>query len=660
MRTFSGRVLLISTLALLLLSGGLVAAQGSAQSPAQGQEPQPGKVAAVTPLAGPTDPAELEAFIDGVMAAQMAARRIPAATIAVVKDGKLFFAKGYGFADRAKRIPVEPDKTLFRPGSVSKLFTWTAVMQLYERGQLDLNADVNKYLKKFKIPATYPHPITMKNLLTHTPGFEDGGWGYLMVKKASELMPLSRSLALHIPERVRPPGTWSSYSNYGAALAGLIVENISGMPFPEYIKKNIFDPLGMEHSTFVEPLPKNLAPDMAVGYKRKNGLYVPESFEFIGNFGPAGSLSSTATDMAKFMIAQLQLGRFGDHRILEEKTARLMHSRLYAPDPRLPGMDYGFYQSDVYGEHIIGHGGDTTLFHSELALLPKYNVGLFVSYVTHGGHARSTLIDAFVKRYFPTKDTGPLEPPAKPPKGFFKNAQKFAGKYRFTRHNWSDIEKVLALPEVLTVAVTKKGTLSVTIPGLSDEPLQWVQVGPTLFRQIGGPLSLGFIENPSGRVTHMVLSNLPFMPTYRIPWYTDPTLNYALVGLALLLCLTILVSAFRHRKARRGDPLPARWAVRLSVLVSVLTLVFVVAVVIIVKSAGDNLFFGFPPTLTAALILPIITSILTLGVAVLAVLGWLKGYWTRFQRVHYTLFALFAVGLVWFYWFWNVLGIQYG
>jgi hypothetical protein len=158
----------------------------------------------------------------------------------------------------------------------------------------------------------------------------------------------------------------------------------------------------------------------------------------------------------------------------------------------------------------------------------------------------------------------------------------------------------------------------------------------------------------------MVFSNLPFMPTYRIPWYTDPTLNYALVGLALLLCLTTLISAFRHRKTRREDPAPARWAVGLAALMSALTLVFVIAVVVIVSSYGEDLFFGYPPTLTAALMLPIITSILTLAVAVFAILSWRRGYWTRFRRVHYTLFALFAIGLVWFYWFWNILGVKYG
>jgi CubicO group peptidase (beta-lactamase class C family) len=603
---------------------------------------------------GPTDPAELETFIDGMMAAHMPSREIPAATIAVVKDGELFFAKGYGFANREEKIPVEADRTLFRPGSTSKLFTWTAVMQLAERGELDLDADINTYLETFQIPATYPEPITMKNLLSHTPGFEDGALGYLFVKDASDIVPLRESLAAHIPERVRPPGTWSSYSNYGTALAGLIVENISGVPFDEYIEQNIFEPLGMEHSTFREPLPENLAPDMAVGYRYKNGLYDPGTFEFISNFGPAGALSATATDMARFMIAHLQLGRFGDHRILEEATARQMHSQLYTPDPRLPGMDYGFYESDVYGQHIIGHGGDTIFFHSDLALFTEHNVGLFVSYVTHGGQARMELVEAFVKRYFPYEE--PELP--KPPEDYAKRWKKYAGNYRFTRHNWSDIEKIMSLASVVKVAPTAKGTLMTS--GIFKNPWHWVEVEPNFFRQVDGDMTLAFTEDDSGKITHMSFSMLPFMPTYRIPFYSAPTFNYVLLAVGLLLCVTTLISAFRHRKARKEDPSRAKWAVRLAVLVSALTLVFWIAAVIIVSSAGEDIFYGFPPTLTAALMLPILTSILTVGVAIFAVLSWKDGYWTRFRRLHYTLFAVFAIGLVWFYWFWNVLGVQYG
>jgi hypothetical protein len=196
--------------------------------------------------------------------------------------------------------------------------------------------------------------------------------------------------------------------------------------------------------------------------------------------------------------------------------------------------------------------------------------------------------------------------------------------------------------------------------GILEDPWHWVEVEPNFFRQIDGGMTLAFIEDENGKISHMAVSLLPFMPAYRIAWYASPNFNYFLLAVGLLLCVTTLISAFRHRKARKEEPSRARWAVRLAWLVSALTLVFWIAVAIIVSAAGEDLFSGFPPTLTVALMLPILISILTLGVVVFAVLVWKEGFWTRFRRIHYTLFAVFAVGLVWFYWYWNLMGPQYG
>ncbi|MFV9630163.1 MAG: serine hydrolase domain-containing protein [Methanosarcinales archaeon] len=200
---------------------------------------------------GPTDPQELEAFIDGVMVAQMEAYYIPGATISVVKDGELFFAKGYGYADMEYGKPVIANETLFRIGSVSKLFTWTAVMQLAEQGKLDLNADVNTYLTDFKIPDTYPEPITLAHLMTHTAGFED--YHRIFARSADDIEPLGEYLANNMPARVRPPGEFIAYSNYGTSLAGYIVEEVSSMPFDVYIEENIYKPLDIQRSTFRQP-----------------------------------------------------------------------------------------------------------------------------------------------------------------------------------------------------------------------------------------------------------------------------------------------------------------------------------------------------------------------------------------------------------------------
>ncbi|MGH9792142.1 MAG: serine hydrolase domain-containing protein, partial [Candidatus Acidiferrales bacterium] len=603
-----------------------------------------------------------------IMSAHMQAQEIPTAVVAVVKDGKLFFSKGYGYADREQRTSVDPERTLFRPGSVSKLFTWTAVMQLHERGQLDLDADINTYLKDFQIPATYPEPITMKHLLTHTPGFEDGALGYLFVRNAEKIVPLGQSLAAHIPLRVRPPGTYSSYSNYGTALAGLIVANISGMSFEDYIDKNILAPLGMTHSTFHEPLPPSLAADMATGYKHQTGIYKKQDFEFIANFGPAGALTASANDMARFMLAHLQLGRLGDARILQEATARQMHSQLYTLDPRLAGMAYGFYETRVNGVRMIGHGGDTQWFHSDLSLLPEHNLGIYASYVTHGSRARSELLKAFMDRYFPQAAT----PLPTPPDDFKERGKRFAGNYRFTRHNSSTIEKVAAVAAGLSVSVTSENRLLVS--GLGENALQFVETEPLLFRQVDGTHTISFKENERGEVTHMFFDALPFMPTYRVPWYEARGFTLLIVGGGLLLCVTTLISAFYHARLMRraaiaaystpasapwpADSTPAprvptpaslgaaaassfapasasaasgssstaatapprasRWAIRLAVLAALLTLAFAVSLIAVVQASQDSLIYELPASLGAVLVLPILTSILAAAIAILA------------------------------------------
>lgn len=633
---------------LLLLVFGLTTA--AAQETAEPQNPAALEEAEAA--SGLTTSEDLEAFVDGVMAAHMATRDIPAATVSVVRDGELFFAKGYGWADREKRIPVDPEKTLFRPGSVSKLFTWTAVMQLVERGKLDLDADVNDYLETFQIPDTFPEPVTLAHLLTHRPGFEDGALGYLFIKSADEIVPLAESLAAHVPERVRPPGTYPSYSNYGAALAGLVVANVSGMPFAEYVEKNIFEPLGMDRSTFREPLPERLAPDMAVGYKREGGRYVAGDFELISNFAPAGSMSSTATDMARFMIAHLAHGRYGDARILEEETAGRMHSRIYTLDPRLPGVAHGFYEMSIGDLRIIGHAGDTLFFHSQLALIPEHGVGLFVSYVTNGGEARNQLLEAFVERYFPEP-----KPPLAPPGDFQERGERFAGSYRFIRHNYSRLEKALALQSSIDVAVTEEKTLVMT--GFSEEPLHWVEVEPLFFRQVDGFGTLAFEEDENGEITHLFLGLIPVIPANRLAWYETQGFNFAILGFGALACLTTLIGAFRNRRKDRAAPSGARWAQRLAAVVGGLTLVFFVTVGAVLSSMGIEIYYGVPPVLGAALVLPIVTSVLTVGVLICLVLAWKRGFWTVGRRVHYTIFSFLAVGLVWFYAYWNVLGFRY-
>jgi CubicO group peptidase (beta-lactamase class C family) len=610
-------------------------------------------VASSAAFSQPQSKEDVEAFLDGVIASQMRTHQLASTTLAIVKDGELFFAKGYGYADREARRPVDPDKTLFRPGSVSKLFTWTAVMQLVEQGKIDLDADVNGYLTDFEIPETFPEPITMKHLMTHTPGFEDGGLGYLLIKDETALVPLSASLGAHIPRRVRPPGTYSSYSNYGTALAGLIIANVSGMKFEEYIERNIFEPLGMSNSTFREPLPDTIAPNMATSYRRKLGAFEPGHFELISNFGPAGALSSTATDMARFMIAHLQLGRFGENRILQEATARRMHERIYFLDERLPGMAHGFYQERVRGQRVIGHGGDTEFFHSTLALLPEHNVGIFASNVGGNFLPLMELVDLFVGRYFSSPEA--LNP--KPPADFAERGARFAGSYRFTRQNWSTIEKLLALFQTLSVSVTPANEL--VVAGFLPEPMRLVEVEPLLFRQVDGPIEVAFEADDGAAATHMFFDFLPFMPTYRVPWFETEGFTLAIVIASLFFSFTVISGGIRHRWENRNEAVPGLLAARLAAASGFFTLAFFGSAAAIVVATGEEILYGIPGSLTAALVLPHVTLVLLVALAIVLAVAWRNGLLPFRRRFHYTLFFLASVGLHWVYWHWNVLFFRY-
>jgi CubicO group peptidase (beta-lactamase class C family) len=260
-------------------------------------------------------------------------------------------------------------------------------MQLVEQGKLDLNADVNRYID-FQIPSTYPQPITLQHLMTHTAGFEDDP-RELIGDDPAQMRSMADWLPRRMPGRVRPPGTYAAYSNWATALAGYIIQRVSGESFEEYLEKHILEPLGMTHTSTRQPLPPALSSGMSQGYEWKEGRYLPHKWEILIGAVPAGSITSTATDMARFMIAHLQDGRLGDQRILAETTARRMHARVFGHDPRLPGFALGFYEKDSHGLHIIGHGGDSQWFHTDLALVPSESLGVFVSYNTDTGGSLS-------------------------------------------------------------------------------------------------------------------------------------------------------------------------------------------------------------------------------------------------------------------------------
>jgi CubicO group peptidase (beta-lactamase class C family) len=518
-----------------------VHAQGPAPSPLISlPSPPPAKLPAVAPQPSPA-PAltrqDFETFLDALIPSQLQNRDIAGAVVSVVKDGQVLFAKGYGYADVTTKKPVLADQTLFRPGSISKLFTATAVMQLVEQGKLDLDRDVSEYLD-FAIPRTYPDPVTLRRLLTHTAGFEDT-LKNLFVAHESDMKPLRTYLLNQMPERIFPPGKVVSYSNYGFTLAGYIVEHVSGEKFERYIDNHILKPLRMTNSTFDQPLPPALTPQMSQGYL--TAAKKARDFEF-GEVAPAGALSTTATDMTRFMLAFLQDGTVDGVAILKPETARQMETRQFELHPMLNGLGINFMEYSMNGQRIIGHGGDTLWFHSDMVLMPDAHVGYFISYNSAGksvGGGRGEVLRAFANRYFPNS-AGPkidVDPSIAKSDG-----RAVSGVYQVTRRGETTLLKLLALLGQFSVRSDKDGVLTIEdFKTQRGELKKWREIAPLVYSEIDGPDKIAFRRDPSGDVPEM----LPFPAIYegqRVPWYASKRFLGPLIGgnLALAL-LTVLL-----------------------------------------------------------------------------------------------------------------------
>ncbi len=616
---------------------------------------------------GPTDPAELEAFLDEFMARNMEENHIAGAAVAVVKDGKLFFAKGYGYADLEKGVPVDPEQTIFRIGSNGKVFTWTAVMQLVEQGKLDLDADINTYLD-FRIPDTYPQPITLKHLMTHTSGFEDR-WLESLTSDASELISAREWLVSNSPGRVRPPGEAAGYSNYNAMLAGYIVARVSGQPYDHYIQDHILNPLGMMHATAQSPIPPDLSPLASVGYTYVDGTFQPFP-DYVAQpvLLPSGALQASVTDMGRFMIAHLQGGRYSDAsitdaHILEESTAQQMQSTLYTPDPRLLGMAYGFADMSDNGQRTLGHEGYSPPMHSQLLLLPDQDLGVFVAYnssnagaltIQHTGFQR-----AFFDHYYPAPAVAPLQPPA----DFAERAGRFAGLYREASGHVTTPEKVIGLFGAYEIRDPGDGTLVLSIGGLN---LRFVEVEPLFFRQVDGPFTIVFREDDRGQITYLFSDIMPQYALVKLNWYETPGFHMALaLGCVLIFLSMIPVAVIRFLRNRRlkDDRQPAPRGARVSYWIilgiCLLNLLFVVGVALSFPPIQPSELHGISLFLEILMGLGVLAAVLTVGALVYTVLAWKNSYWGGAFRVYYTLVTIAAVAFVWFLNYWNWLGWRY-
>lgn len=635
-------------------------------------------LAGLTPIPGissvnaaSVDFADVEAFFDHQMQTKLEELHIPNAAVAVVADGKVILEKGYGYANREEQIPVDPEKSLFRIGSTSKLFTWTAVMQLAEQGLLDLNSDVNQYLD-FTIPAklafssgkSEPAPITLAHLMTHTAGFEDYS-GSIFRLSPTEVVPLQQYIKSHLPSRIFPPGEIIAYSNYGTALAGYIVERVSGLPYSQYMEQHIYSPLGMNNSSFRQPLPAELSSGLVQGYRYVEGEYSKGEFEFIPE--SAGGMSSTAADMAKFMLAYLQDGSTNSGRILSEETVRQMRSRQFTQHPDLEGMAYGFIEGNFNARRVLFHSGSTMLFDTGFYLLPEEKTGVFITYSGSDYFVHKQIFQAFLDRYYPSSHA---DPAALPPAGTKERSAQYIGEYHQNRKSFTTSEKFVSLTMgMIHIAWDNEGYLLVNHAG---DTRRFVEMEPGLYRSFdvvpsrdpfGDFRTIVFDRGPLG---HIVLMADGPMTYSKAPWHSTSSFTF----LALILALVFIIGSLLYRAVaaivrivkRRKQNQPqmasiARWA---AVLYSVLSLLFVAGLALTGQFDPvyglPKAYFGETPAWSSAIDkLPITMTCMGIVLAILTVTAWWKSYWKTAARIHYTLFTAASLLLIWLFHNWNLL-----
>lgn len=612
----------------------------------------------------------IEAFIDQQMNDAMSEHHIPNAVVSVVADGEVILAKGYGYSDMEAKKPVDPASTLFRIGSTSKLFTWTAVMQLVEQGKLDLHTDVNTYID-FELPAKLatlkdiePEPITLTHLMTHTAGFEDNS-NTIFRLEPSTVVPFGHYVRNNVPARVYPPGEVMAYSNYGTALAGYIVEQVSGMSFAEYIEQHIYEPLEMRYSTFRQPLPAELSPHLTGAYRYVDGEFLPAEFVYMPE--AAGGMSSSASDMARFMLAYLQDGQVGEGRILSAETVQLMRDQQFAIHPDLHGMAYGFIEGEYNGQRILSHSGSTMMFDTGLYLLPEEQVGIFISYSGGQYFVHQSMFKAFLDHYYPYFSE---QVERTPPKGTKERSKQYVGEYHQNRKNFTTDEKFLRLMMgPILIEWDEEEYLIVHHLGVKN---RFVEAEPGVYDNVSetkSPDPFGefdkiiFAKDPLGDIVLLTDGPLSYS---KAAWYSTRSFTFlTLIASLLFIIVTLIcrVVAGSVRLIKRRSLEQTRLAAMARWIVTVYGLLVILLVFGMASNGGIHPVYGFanesfgniPAWMAVFEWIPALMIVGSLALLVFTVISWLKRFWTMRGQIHYTLFTAASMMLAWLFMFWNLV-----
>jgi CubicO group peptidase (beta-lactamase class C family) len=654
-----------------LAAGGQEAGEEAARLAAGPQAPQTAhNEPADEPVAPEQEARRWTAFLHRQMEEAMRDHHLPNACLALVRDGEILLLQGYGTESQATAMPVDPVHSLFRTGSVSKVFTWTAVMQLAERGMLDLDADVNEYLD-FTLPdrlyrgpkgETVP-PVTLRHLMTHTAGFEDI-LEHLFVLDADRHLPLRDYVTRYLPARIYPPGEVMAYSNYGPSLAGYIVERVTGMPFEAYVRDHILVPLGMHSSSFGQPLHPFLQDRLVEASRMVDGRALTARFEYMP--APAGGLTTSAQDMALFMLAHLHGGSNPHGRILLPATTAQMHRTQFTHHPLLGGMAHGLMESRFNGQRVVFHAGSSTVFDAGMYLLPDQQTGLFIAYSGGSFQHHAAVFQAFMDAFFPEL---PEAPPSPPSPEAVARARQLSGEYQPSRRAETTGEKPMnLLSMVMRLEVDGEGFLLVNHLG---RQFRFVETNPGIYRNLEA-----ITANPFGPFNYLVAgtapSGRPMLMTDGPQTYIRPPLHgsgpfaLGILALAVVLALATLLSGAGRwliRRIRRQPVLPEpekRMARRVSLAHAAALVVLLLLMATGMRPDPVHLLplsaFGEGGAAVATMGFWLYVVLLTALAMVWAGLRtWWTPGWPLRTRLAYGLRALSAGALAWMLWYYNLV-----
>jgi CubicO group peptidase (beta-lactamase class C family) len=627
-------------------------------TPAAVAESQQAVANAASP-AHPLERADLESFFDGLVPLQMERSDVAGATVLVMKDGKEILKKGYGYADIKKKSAVDPDTTMFRLASISKLFTWVSVMQLVEQGKLDLDADVNKYLD-FQIKPAFYKPVTLRNLMTHTGGFEEVVHDILFVdpKRAHTLRDF---LIANQPRRMYPPGEIPAYSNYGVGLGGYIVERASAEPFEQYVSEHIFQPLGMKHSSFNEPMTAELAPYVSDGY-RATSEKPAIGFE-IFNPAPAGGVSSAAGDMERFALALLNGGELDGHRILKTETRDAMWTRQFGTSDSLPPLCMGFYETSRNNLRFIGHDGDLVAFHSMFLLEPTQKLVVFVSYNSAGsaGRNRAELLDGFADRYFPAYAAPAFQTiPA-------DQVKDITGNFQSTRR--ADSTKLaIGNPAGQSVfTVDKEGVLTIdTSKDLRGHTRKWKPIGKDLWQAEDDQARIFAIRDSGGKILRIAV-NFPGVQLQRVAWYENKTFVGISAAMSVLILLAVVLASFvrvgRRLFFRNRPPFAPQagtaWITfgpRVAAFLWIIVGIWLVALATHLQNEALPSFPALVRYFSLITWFSVVAALFSVFSLIAGLRVWMRIDVRFISRFKFGLVALACVFLTWYAFHWNLIG----